>query len=142
MLYHQFVVNNVKCIPDDIFNMLDPVGLAHWIICDGHYKSNSILLCTDSFTLTDVVKLMNVLRIRWGVDPTIHMYANKPRIYIKSKDIKVIIDSVTPHMYKSWLRCIKWDVSYTLQWTTLIMKRSNIHIGYLKIRWITWTMWL
>ncbi len=38
-LHKQFYVNGVKFIPEDIYNMLDPVALTHWICGDGQVRN-------------------------------------------------------------------------------------------------------
>lgn len=30
--YHLFYKNNIKCVPTDIYNLLHPIALAHWIM--------------------------------------------------------------------------------------------------------------
>lgn len=44
--------------------MLDPIAFAHWIMGYGSNSATGLLLCTDSFTIQDVVSIMNVLIIR------------------------------------------------------------------------------
>lgn len=68
ILYHMFYINKVKIVPADIFNLLTPVALAYWIMGDGTGNSyKGLYLCTDSFTNYDVVRLMNVLLIRYNI---------------------------------------------------------------------------
>jgi hypothetical protein len=63
----------VKIIPKDIFNLLEPVALAHWIQGDGKYvASGGLRLCTDSYTIQDVVRLINVLMVRYELICTVH----------------------------------------------------------------------
>jgi hypothetical protein len=38
----------VKVIPENIYDLLTPVALAHWIMGDGKALSKGIALCTDS----------------------------------------------------------------------------------------------
>jgi hypothetical protein len=72
-IHQLFIENGVKIIPQDIFNMLDPVALAHWIQGDGKFVvSGGLRLCTDSYTIQDVVRLMNVLMVRYELKCTLH----------------------------------------------------------------------
>lgn len=41
------------------------MALAHLIMGDGGFKSQGIYLCTDSYSIQDVVKLINVLILRY-----------------------------------------------------------------------------
>jgi LAGLIDADG DNA endonuclease family len=72
VLYDRFYVAKPKVIPFDIFNLLTPVVLAYWIMCDGAARNKGIVLCTDSFNIPDIVRLMNVLMIKFGLKCTIH----------------------------------------------------------------------
>ena len=85
-LYSNFYLNKIKIIKPFIYNDLTPIALAHWIMGDGTYNGKSLSLCTDSFTIKEVVLLMNVLMIRYNINCTIRYHSKKyPRIYILKK---------------------------------------------------------
>lgn len=69
---------------------------------DGSYHSG-LILSTDSFSIPDIVKLMNVLIIRYRVECTIHKYSGRPRIYIPSRFKNTIRSLVFPYMHPSML---------------------------------------
>ena len=46
--YNLFYFNGVKVIPNNIGDLLTPLGLAHWIM-PYHKVSKGVALCTDSF---------------------------------------------------------------------------------------------
>ena len=104
-LYDIFYVNGVKGIPNNIYELLTPVAFAHLILGDGGFKSKGIYLCTDSYTIQDVVRLMNVLIIRYGLKCTLHKASNGKgyRIYISrhsvDKVIEIVLPYLTPSMY-------------------------------------------
>lgn len=102
-IYNLFYVNNKKIIPSDIFNMLTITGLAHWIMGDGSYvkKGGGIYLQTQSFTVVDTVRLMNVLMIKFNCKCTLHMQRGLPVIYISSKSIKKLTPLLLSHMIPS-----------------------------------------
>lgn len=50
-LYFLFYVNKVKVIPENIYDLLTPVALAHLILGDGSAQRHGLILCTDSFTI-------------------------------------------------------------------------------------------
>jgi hypothetical protein len=85
-LYSLFYLNGVKIIPEDIYNMLTPIALAHLIMGDGYYVNKGILLCTECYSIQDVVRLMNVLIIRYNLKCTLHKvsYNRGYRIYRNS----------------------------------------------------------
>lgn len=109
--YNKFYCNGKKVIPQDIYDLLTPIALAHLIMGDGTANSNGLMLCTESYTVVDVVRLMNVLMIRYRLNCTLHNAVNdKPRIYIKHKSVKdleaIISSYIVPSMEykfnKSW----------------------------------------
>lgn len=77
-LFELFYKDKIKVVPKNIYDLLTPVALAHWIMGDGAIKNKGLTLCTDSFTTQDVVKLMNVLLIKYDIKSTIHMENKRP----------------------------------------------------------------
>lgn len=67
-IHSLFYVDKVKIIPYNIYDLLTPVAVAHWIQGDGTKHGNGLVLCTDSFTIGEVVTLINVLIIRYNLD--------------------------------------------------------------------------
>lgn len=99
-----FYINNIKSIPDFeiIFDLLTPQALAHWIAGDGTLHNKSVILCTDSYSIRDVVKLINVLSIKYGLECTLPMHKKvSPRIRIKVKSMPRLISIVADHMPNS-----------------------------------------
>jgi hypothetical protein len=94
-----FHVNKNKIIPEDIFNLLNPIALAHWISGDGQIHRRGLRLCTDSYSIQDIVKLMNVLIIRYELECTYHKFNN--RIYIKQKSMFKLINLIIPNIHPS-----------------------------------------
>ena len=66
----------IKIIPYNIYDLLIPIALAHWIMGDGAKRNKGLVLCTDSFSISDVVRLSNVLRIKYGLNTTITGFTN------------------------------------------------------------------
>jgi hypothetical protein len=67
-LYSLFYLNGVKIIPNNIYELLTPIALAHMIMGDGSVKSHGLILCTNNSSLEDIVRLMNVIMIRYRLD--------------------------------------------------------------------------
>ena len=103
-----FYINKVKIVPKDIYNLLTPVALAHLIMGDGVAKQSGLIICTDSYNIVDVVRLMNVLIIRYNLDCTIRFHTpTQPRIYIRQSSMPAIRELVKPDMAKSMLYKIR-----------------------------------
>ena len=82
--------------------MLTIQGLSHWICGDGTFvKGGSIYLQTQSFTVIEVVRLINVLIIKFNCKCTIHYQEGKPVIYISSRSIRKLLPELLKHIPKS-----------------------------------------
>lgn len=99
MLYDLFIVNGRKSITHDLFHYLNPAALAFWIMSDGARTQNGLTLCTDSFTVKEVVLLMNILMIRYNLKCSMHMSAGLPRIYISAISMPHLREIVKPYMF-------------------------------------------
>lgn len=91
-----------KIVPLDIFDLLTPVALAYWIMGDGYGNLwKGLYLCTDSFSDYDIVKLINVLLIRYNIKSNLVKINGKSRIYIPSTESPKIINLVLEHIHPS-----------------------------------------
>lgn len=109
-LHLLFYLNNKKRIPENIYVLLTPVAIAHWICGDGQKRDLGLVLCTDSYTIQDVVRLVNVLIIRYNLICFIR--ENKPnqyRIYISEKSMDKLRAIVLPHIDTTMLYKINYD---------------------------------
>lgn len=104
-LHSLFYIKGVKVIPCNIYELLTPVALAHLIMGDGGLVSNGISFCTDSYSIQDVVRLMNVLIIRYNLKCTLHKASNGKgyRIYISRNSMSKVVEIVKPHFIPSML---------------------------------------
>jgi hypothetical protein len=53
-MYNLFYVNGVKVIPENIYDLLTPAALAHWIQGDGVARCHGLIICTDSYKVENV----------------------------------------------------------------------------------------
>jgi hypothetical protein len=93
----------VKIVPVNIYELLTPVALAHLIMGDGTFKNKGISICTDSYTIQDTVRLMNVLIIRYELKCTLHKASNGLgyRIYISRHSVGKVVELVKPYFIPS-----------------------------------------
>lgn len=99
-----FYKNGIKIIPNNIYELLTPVALAHWVMGDGVAKSHGLILCTDSYPIKDVVRLINVLIIKYRLECTIRVHKeNQYRIYIRQKSMPLLIKIIKSHIHPSML---------------------------------------
>ncbi|RPB17847.1 hypothetical protein L211DRAFT_895072, partial [Terfezia boudieri ATCC MYA-4762] len=68
---------------------------------DGGFKVMVFFFCTDSYSIQDVVRLMNVLIIRYGLKCTLHRSNENYRIYISRNSVGKVVEIVKPHLITS-----------------------------------------
>ena len=85
-----------------IYDLLDPISLAHWIMGDGVKLNKSLVLCTDSFSLQEVVDLRNILEIKFNLKSSIIVWKNNgTQIYFLQESKSKLIKLVEPHILPS-----------------------------------------
>jgi len=107
MFHSLFYLDGVKIIPSNIFDLLTPLALAHWIQQDGSFNkaSGGLTLCTDSFTETEVLLLISVLQEKFGMICSIQKAPNKGqyRIYIWARSMPALRALVQSYFLPSML---------------------------------------
>jgi hypothetical protein len=71
----------------------------------GWIKNRGIKLCTNSFSLSDVKKLVKILETKYGLKVAIHSTGslNQYNIYIPKSNLPILIPIVLPHMHAKFL---------------------------------------
>jgi hypothetical protein len=101
-LHSLFYPNGVKIIPNNIYEVLTPTALAHLIMGDGSVQRHGLALCTDSYSIEDVVRLINVLMIRYRLECTLRFHRpTHPRINIRQRSMPLLRTILRPHMHSS-----------------------------------------
>jgi len=100
-LHNLFYVNGKKIVPFNLFEILTPEALAHWIMGDGSRTGGGLTLNTQSFTIKDVVFIMNVLTVKYNLKCTLHMQRNQPVIYISAKSMPIVRALISPYLHSS-----------------------------------------
>jgi hypothetical protein len=107
-LHSLFYSEDKKVIPQNIYDLLTPAALSHLIMGDGSAQRHGLIICTDSYSAQDVVRLMNVLIIRYRLKCTLRYHTpTQPRIYISESSMPLLLTIVRPHMCPSMLYKIK-----------------------------------
>lgn len=92
----------VKIVPQNIYELLTPVALAHLIMGDGYRRHHGLVLCTDSYSVQDIVRLINVLIIKYRLECTLRYHTpTQPRVYIREGSMSILRDLIRPFMIKS-----------------------------------------
>jgi hypothetical protein len=74
---------------------------------DGSVSRHGLILCTNSYTIQDVVRLMNVLIIRHRLECSLRLHRqnnkNGYEIYIRQRSMPLLRTIVTPYLHPSML---------------------------------------
>lgn len=75
------------------------------IMRDGASRQYGLNICTDSYTAPDVIRIMNVLIIRYGLNCTFQKKKrpNQFSIYILSGSMPLLRSIVSPYMHHSMM---------------------------------------
>jgi hypothetical protein len=106
--YVNILNKNKKIVPSNADFKLTAVSLAYWIMDDGSFTSkNQIILCTDSYSKEDVLRLISILTNKFNLSCGLICLPNKTdplsyRIRINKSsllDLKTLVKSfIIPFM--------------------------------------------
>lgn len=74
---------------------------------DGVAKKYGLIICTNSYSIADIIRLINVLIIKYRLECTIRYHTpTQPRIYISERSMPILRNIIKPYMVKSMLHKI------------------------------------
>lgn len=95
--WKEFYKNGKKVIPILIGKYLDPLALAVWIMDDGSYNRKIIDISTYPFSLEDIKKIQEALRVNFGLISRVHSDRDKGyRLYFPVSETKKLIEIIKP----------------------------------------------
>ena len=99
--------NYKKHVPSNIYEQLDPISLAFWIMGDGSWRGHGVLQATHSFNQEDVKLLIHTLDTKFGLNCTIQTVESGRQtkkigerhnlIYITANSVYELRKQVKPH---------------------------------------------
>jgi hypothetical protein len=104
--YKNFDSINTKIVPLDLLSKFSPIVLAKWLEGDGTFNQRAqvIILCTNSFTLTEVKSLINILFEKYEISSSIvNQRDNQYLIRIPKKSLIKVQTLVQHHMHPSMM---------------------------------------
>lgn len=128
-LYFIFYKNGIKIIPYNIYELLTPEALSHLIMGDGYARPHGLIICTDSYSVQDVVRLINVLMVKYRLICTLRYNSIYPRIYISERSMPLLRTIVRPHMHSSMIYKIKSLESKAHYTTGSLAQRENFLVS-------------
>lgn len=110
-----FYVNKIKIVPQNIYELLTPVALAHLIMGDGAVIRHGLIICTNSYSIQDIIRLINVLIIRYRLECGLHLKRQNQKIeymiYIRQASMPLLRTIVAPYFHPSMYYKIKFTPS-------------------------------
>lgn len=98
LLRKTFYKGRIKIIPDNIYDLIDYSTLAYIIMCNGLYQSNGITLNLQSFSVIELVKLINVFYLKFDLNCVLHKSRNLYVIYINTKSVKKLYPNIEKYI--------------------------------------------
>jgi len=91
-LYNLFYLEGKKVIPNNIFDLLSPLGLAYWLCDDGGFNklNRAVILSTQCFSLEQVNLLSNVLAEKFNLKCSVNKNENAYVIRISAKSLPIL----------------------------------------------------
>ena len=99
----------IKIVPLNIFEIFSEISLAYWIMDDGYFdsygRSQTILLCTESFTKEECLILQSLLE-NLDIKSTLKVrdkINNRYRIRISKTSMSRVFSLVKPYIHIDFL---------------------------------------
>lgn len=123
----------IKVIPTCISEMFSELSLAHWIMDDGYFdnygRTQTLLLCTESFTKDECLILIKSLATL-GIVSTLKVRNPQQKTYrirISKKSIPFVRDIVQDHIHPIFIYKLGLgpSLNFTISWNTLKLQILN-----------------
>lgn len=94
-----FYINkkSIKTIKFELYDYFDYIVFAHLIMSNGIKRNKGLILCTDKFTINEIILLMNIINIKFNIKSSIHKNKDKYRIYINQVELNKIKYKLYPY---------------------------------------------
>jgi len=99
-LYDLFYVGGKKIVPQNIAELISPIGLAFLLCDDGTWNKrvHHVVICTESFTPVEVELLINAFNSKWDLNCYKYKRGKSFRIVIPAKSIPKLQNLLGHHM--------------------------------------------
>lgn len=104
-IYKSFYKNGKKILPSNIEKHINELTLSVLIMDDGGWTGEGVIISTNSFTYTELERLIIIMKDKFGLDCTIQKINIKDRysIYIKKNSIPKLRGLTIRYIHKSML---------------------------------------
>ena len=99
-IYELFYENKVKKVPQSIAKYLTPLALAIWIMDDGAKVSKGLKFCTNCYSYSDCLFLVQVLHLNFKLKSSVQSAGatNQYVIYIWKESMPLLREIVSPYL--------------------------------------------
>ena len=104
---------------------MTPVALAHLIMGDGNLNRHGLTISSESFSVNDTVRLLNVLMVKYRLNCSIRKHSIGYNIYIKEKSMPLLRTIVLPHMHSSMLYKLRINPDPYVKYTNQVNDKSK-----------------
>lgn len=80
---------------------MTPLAFSHMIMGDCTKLNQGLSICTESYSIKDNLRLLNVLIIRYNLYCTLHKRNDNYRIYIQKNSMPFLCAIVKPYIVKT-----------------------------------------
>lgn len=101
-IHDLFYNNKVKKVPQSIASYLTPLALAIWIMDDGAKVSKGLKFCTNSFSYSDCLLLVDVLYLNFKLKSSVQSAGatNQYNVYIWKESMPLLREIVSPYIIR------------------------------------------
>lgn len=100
-LHKLFYQNNIKIVPKDLIEILDPLGFAVWYMDDGSNNGSNITLNTHCFSNEEQKMIQDLFHSRFGIRTSVVKDRSRFKIAIGYHELPKFMKIVQPHIIPS-----------------------------------------
>ena len=91
-----------KIVKPELFFYMDYIVLAHWIMGTNSFQNKELHFYLKDFSISDKVRLINILVIKFNINCTLKSKRNSHYICIPKKDTKKLFLTLNPYLFDSY----------------------------------------
>lgn len=98
LIHKLFYQNNIKVVPRNLIEILDPLGLAVWYMDDGSNNGSNITLNTHCFSNEEQEMIQDLFREKFAIQTTLVKDRSKFKIAIGHYELPKFMNIVQSHI--------------------------------------------
>jgi hypothetical protein len=127
-------LSGVKFIPDNLEEFLTAKSLAYWVMDDGYQSGTGFYFCTDSYLLSDIHKLANILKNKFDLECGVHKHTNGHRLYIFSSSKDKLLQLIKPYLLTHFYYKFSIGESNQTPWLRKSINKINLPNIFIELK--------